>query len=279
MENLKLTKRNIGNENVENKRTKFDEQVDSDGNGVIFGDSWVSVKRLESKLTGCKNLEPPHYQLNITPHASNNKNYVKVLMLSEGGTTWKNIIDKKQKLKLWIESEPKWTVINTGACDISNRKLVLGLKDKGVGVEFVEFVIENIKSMLEFAKSSLEGKRYEEWCEKHTFLVAQLPDWCDFIQCREYGMESEEYRNIRRKVNHKLKLNKGKLYKEAKAIIFCPPSERPTMKGVHLDRASQEKYNDQIIRAISKIVCDKCKILEHNKNSIANILQPSKCDS
>ena len=142
----------------------------------------------------------------------------------------------------------------------------------------MEIVIENIKYMLEFAKSSLE-KRYAEWYGKHTFLIAQLPDWCDFIQFREHGMQSEEYRRIRRKINHKLKLNKGKLYKEVKAMLFCPPSERPTMRGVHLDKASQEKYNNQVIRAISKIICDDCKIVEPNKNSIANILQPSKCDA
>ena len=276
MENSQVAKRTMESDNIASKKKKVD---DGKSNGAVFGDSWVTEMRLKSKLTLDSNLESPHYLLNIKPHTDNDKNNVKVLMLSEGGTTWKSMITNKQRLKMWIKVEPIWTLINTGACDIANRKLILGLGKKGVAVEFIEVVIENIKTMLEFARSSLGQQRYEEWYGKHTFLVAQLPDWCDFIQFRKNGMKSEEYRSIRRKINHKLKLNKGKLYKEVKAVMFCPPSEKPTMKGVHLDRASQEKYNNEIIRAIGKVICDKCKILELNKNSIKNILQPSKCDS
>ena len=279
MENLQVIKRTLKRDSAESKRTKIDKLENIESNGVVFGDSWVIAKRLESKLTPDSDLGLPHYSLCIKPHASNNKNCVKVLILSEGGTTWKSVMTNEERLKMWIQVQPKWTLIHTGACDIANRKLILGLGEKSVGAQFTEFVIENIKNMLEFAKSSLGQKRYIEWNENHNFLISQLPDWCDFIQFRENGMKSEEYRTIRRKINHKLKLNKGKLYNEVKAILFCPPSERPTMKGVHLDRASQEKYNDQIIRAISKIICDKCKIFDLNKTSIANILQPAKCDS
>ena len=51
------------------------------------------------------------------------------------------------------------------------------------------------------------------------------------------------------------------------------------MKGVHLDRKSQEKYNDNIIRVVSKIICDKCRLSEEpNKKILKDILQPSKCE-
>ena len=248
--------------------------------GVIFGDSWISEKRIKTKLLEYGSLEPPNYNLCISPHSSDSKNHVKIKLYSRGGTTWNSILKEEQRLKNWALEKPKWTLINTGACDIVNRKLVLGnQKDKNVGVEFTEIVIENLIHMLNFAKNLMGTDEYKEWHKEHLFLIAQLPDWCNFIQTRQDSMNSEEYKIIRREINHKLKLNKFRIYRETRAILFCPPSERPIMKGVHLDRKSQEKYNDNIIRVVGKIICHKCRLSEEpNKKIIKDILQPSKCE-
>ena len=64
---------------------------------------------------------------------------------------------------------------------------------------------------------------YKEWHKEHLFLIAQLPDWCNFIQTRQDSMNSEEYKIIRREINRKLKLNKFRIYREARAILFFHP--------------------------------------------------------
>ena len=94
--------------------------------GVIFGDSWISEKRIKSKLLEYGSFEPPIYNLCISPHISESKNHVKIKLYSQGGTTWNSILKEEQRLKNWALEKPKWTLINTGACDIVNRNLVLG---------------------------------------------------------------------------------------------------------------------------------------------------------
>ena len=53
--------------------------------GVIFGDSWVTDRRLESKLINYGNLKPPIYKLCISPHISDRKNHVKISWIEVKG--------------------------------------------------------------------------------------------------------------------------------------------------------------------------------------------------
>lgn len=221
-------------------------------NIVVLSDSYLNESRLKANIKDNK--------FELAPHKRNdNKARFNIVNLSEGSLTWKKLFEDEKKLKEWILAVPICTILHLGAVDIVSQEWELTEGDLPVGRNFIKKVEANLTFLDNFVANTLGGKAFRLWKNRHTFVLAQIPDWSNFVSNRPRTLTPEQFRNIRRKANHALKRDRGTLWAEYSCMTVHPHINIPQMEGVHYDRRTQVYYAQQIVEATKKILCSYCR--------------------
>ena len=221
-------------------------------NIVILSDSYLNIDRMKANIENDKLVLVPHKR-------KDNKNKFNIVNLGEGGLTWKKLMEKKKVLKQWILAVPVCTILHLGAIDIVSQEW--DLKEGGLSV--MKNLVNKIKAYLtllnNFVKDTLGDKGFQTWKSRHTYMLAQIPDWGEFVSSRGGTLTPEEFRKLRRQANHGLKRHRGALWAEFSCITIHPHINIPWMEGVHYDKETQYYYVKQILETTKKILCDCCR--------------------
>ena len=221
-------------------------------NIAILSDSYLNDHRVKANIKNNK--------LELVPHKrKDNKARFNIVNLSEGGLTWKKLFEDKDKLKEWILAVPICTILHLGAVDIASQEWELKEGNSPIGRNFVKKVEANLTFLYNFVANTLGGKAFQLWKNRHTFVLAQIPDWNNFVSNRPRTLTPEKFRQIRRKANHELKRHRGKLWAKYSCMTVHPHINIPRMEGVHYDKKTQFYYVQQIVEATKKIVCSCCR--------------------
>ena len=221
-------------------------------NIVVLSDSYLNIDRMKENIENDKLVLVPHKR-------KDNKTKFNIVNLSEGGLTWKALMEKNEKLKQWILAVPICTILHLGAIDIASQEWDLKEGKLSVGKNLVKKVKAYLTLLNNFVKDTLGDKGFQSWRNRHTFMLAQIPDWNEFVSNRKGTLTPEEFRRIRRQANHGLKRHRGALWAEFNCMTMHPHINIPRMKGVHYDKETQYYYVKQILEATKKIMCDYCR--------------------
>ena len=221
-------------------------------NIVVLSDSYLNIKRIKANIKNDKLVLVPHKR-------KDNKSQFNIVNLSKGSLTWKKLVEDKEKLKQWILAVPVCTILHLGAVDIASQEW--DLKDGGlpVGRNLVQKVKANLTLLNSFVENTLGKKAFQSWKKRHTFVLAQIPDWGNFESNRPETLTPEQFKRLRRPANHGLKRCRGALWAEYSCMTVHPHINNPRMHGVHYDKKTQYHYVEQIFEATKKIMCDHCR--------------------
>ena len=234
---------------------------------ALLGDSWTSKGRLESEIVD----DLPRDYINIRPHATssaagNNSLSGKIVVAegaflenySKGGYTLDKFLDDPEKLNKWAREVPEVTILHVGACDLANS----GKYDtKTVKKQFPKDLSSFLRKWQDKARESLNerGKvHFNRRLENHKWLIVKIPVWdqCNGIK----GISKNKFAYMRKRVNTTLKNARTTFWKEFRAIIVAIDLQYPKFdrKTVHLTSECQKQYNELVLGAASKLICEFC---------------------
>ena len=175
-----------------------------------------------------------------------------------GGWTFQGVLRNPQVIESWAAHIPRVTVIHLGGCDIANTELG---ESPQIRVDYPELVKKFFQSFLRIAKRSRGLREHVSNPEfdEHKFVLVTPPDWGDFNQIRE-GLDAAQYGMQRKRAVSGLKRKANQLWQDYGAALILPKIEDPDRYGtIHIvDNATQREYADQVLNAVSRLLCRYC---------------------
>ena len=240
---------------------------------VVIGDSWVNPIRLKSIVKADK--------INITPHTTiNDSRNLQVINLSEGSLSMTKVVKNVTLLNKWVETKPTITVLHAYACDIINKRCTLTPpKGTSIATFYKNWMLESLQLMKDYAKDNMDKDEYSQWISEHKFLLFNLPDWRDFKQTRSNSLNHIQYKSLRNKITRVLKKKSYAFWMTHRALIIYPAMPEAKLVGVHLNEASQVKYNAYLVKGVSRLVCARCGLQKDSPENCLNALKSTECDT
>jgi len=240
----------------------------------ILGDSYTSKYRFKEFIVDSN----PRNYVDIRPHATiadsvksitctettTTSEGAFVNFLSIGGATFERYLEKDNIQAIWARDVPEVTVLHVGACVIAknNRYTIENIKKKFLE-DLTHFLtnwpLEAFKQLKGHSNADRRARaQFQRQLAKHKWLVVKISQWKGSEGIR--GINPDDFKQLKKRANTALGNSKTKLWETFRAAILAPHIENPQFipGEVHLTPEYQEKFNEQVLQAASKLICEFC---------------------
>ena len=243
---------------------------------AIFSDSYLSNPRLHSDWI--REDADGRKKISLGPHMivpDNNPEQFQHLSFidnySFGAAKMTTTCTTDRIVHQWATHMPRLTICHLGACDLANGPV--GRVERPI---MARSAMQNhthkfFRDLKEAGRRLAGQDRFNSALQDHQFLLIGIPQWGEFEHVRRESLDWEHLKDVRRFANDGLRRAMSSLWQQHRALLFTPNMSWPTFnrrpdgtQDVHLDPATQRKYNDQIFAMAAKMLCSFCKLDPEN---------------